>query len=166
MAEAPRYEIAIVKYRLDRWLAILSIVASFATAIKSQWKQKYFDNQIEVYRAASNSAARIASLKKAGAPSDEIQKAYIEFTSYYWGPMSIFEDGHVEKAMIKFKKGVDDKKSPEILEQLSLKLAHIFRNATFDYYFPAEEDPIIKGTNKQLLDQMNELLLKKEKAQH
>ena len=91
---------------------------------QDQWQQKFYDNQIDVYRNASTAAAKIATLKKTGAPSEEIERAYVEFSSYFWGPMCIFEGADVERAMVKFKTGVDSKKSAHVLEQLALKLSH------------------------------------------
>lgn len=84
MAETARNINNNITNRFDRWLSILSTVASFATAIgvfagiyfgykqiaqqqtilanqisaqreerKNQWQQKFYDNQIDVYRDAS-----------------------------------------------------------------------------------------------------------------
>ena len=189
MDEAPNNKYNINTNRFDRWLSILSTVASFATAIgvfagiyfgykqiaqqqviltnqisaqreerMNQWQQKFYDNQIDVYRDVSSIAAKISTLKNNNAGHEEIQKAYVEFLTYFWGPMAIFEDSAVEQAMLKFKSGIDKDKSGKVLEQLSLKLSHIFRNGTHQYYFKPPAPASSLGSNEKLLNDMNKLL--------
>jgi hypothetical protein len=92
------------------------------------------ETQMRIYQEASAAAAGIATLPRESA---EWKQSRNDFLRLYHGPLAIFEDfDHasqqkltVELAMIIFKSAMDDNASPQILEGLSLALAHSCRES-------------------------------------
>jgi hypothetical protein len=127
-------------------------------SIEEQWAQKFYEERMTIYRRATEAAARIATLKSMDAGDDQLREPMEQFHTLFWGPMCITEGDDVERAMVKFKAGLDTHISPRKLEQMALCLAHICKNETRVFYKiePSKMDSY--GTNEQLLAKMQELL--------
>ena len=125
-------------------------------ALEEEWKQKFFDNQIEIYSEVAAVAGKIAALGNAA--SDEDRAKYkLEFSALFWGKMCIVEGADVEQAMIFFKRGLDKNIKSEKLEQLAVNLVHVCRNETKQRYFPAEQPKAELDDNNQIIARMQKI---------
>jgi len=129
--------------------------------LEDEWRQRFFDNQISIYRDVVETAGRIAVLSRNR--DDPRMKAELEeFLTQFWGQMCIVEGSDVERAMILFKSGVEKQLPAEKIEQLALNLAHVCRNETNTRYFLTSDEiskrKSSRGTNEQLLEKMKTLV--------
>jgi hypothetical protein len=133
--------------------------AAQTEAIKEQWNSTFYDERIKLYTRATEAAARIASLKHMNAPAKAIDTAIIEFRNLFWGPMCITEGPEVESAMVKFNIGLSKGANAEVLQQLALLLAHVCKNETYAYYLKTDEIASVYGSNREILTQMDDLIV-------
>jgi len=127
-------------------------------AIREQWRQTFYDERIAVYSRATETAGRIASLMSSGGTDEELSEAVVEFRTLFWGPMCITEGADVEKAMVKFNKGLNSNLSAAEMEQLALYLAHVCRNEAYNYYFEDKKAGSRYGPNEEVLSRMDAVI--------
>lgn len=165
--------------RWNTWIAlagaigvVLSILVGFSqvtaqseaqvTALNQQWKQQFYRERLELYRRATETAARIATLKTTNASTEQLDGSMREFYTLFWGPMAMTEEAAVESAMVKFKAGLDRNLDGRTLQTLALYLAHVARNETNSAYLEGQSASSGYGTNAEILSKMAKLVEKVE----
>ena len=128
--------------------------------LEDEWRQKFFDNQIEIYRELADVVGKIAVLRN-DVDDPEFANQTRQFLALFWGKMCIVEGSDVERAMIQFKRGIDQKLAADELEQLALSLVHVCRNETNERYFLTDAER--KQRESKLFGSNNEILKKMEK---
>ena len=137
-------------------ISIYTGLKSQTNAINNQWGQMFYDEKMSQYIKVTESAARIAVLKK-HKKTEELEKEIITFRTHFWGPMGIVEGDEVEKAMVTFNKGIDTV-GDDSLETMAIYLAHICRNEARRIFLHNEGTSSHYGTSEELLILMKTLL--------
>ena len=84
----------------------------------------YLEKQLDLYTETTQVTAIIATSKD----QEEIKIATNRFNELYWGELAMVERDEVAKAMIAFRKALDDNKIQSELANLALKVAHACRD--------------------------------------
>ena len=135
--------------------------------LENEWRQKFFDNQIEIYGEVADVVGKIAVLRDDVEDIDhvdgtEFAKQTREFQILFWGKMCIVEGSDVEQAMIQFELGLREKLGAGDLKQLAFSLVHVCRNETNERYFLTYAERKRReskqfGSNTEILKKMADL---------
>jgi hypothetical protein len=74
-------------------------------------------------------AALVASVIATSVDTESVNKAVARFWELYWGHLALFEDKHVESAMVDFKNVLVRAHTQVELQNSALALAHACRNS-------------------------------------
>ena len=110
---------------MQYWLGETNRRHQLAAQRELDTRRPFLDRQLAIYTEAVRSAATIAS----SLDSVAVQEATRQFMRLYWGEMALVEDKKVEEAMYAFSRGLECRADRQILEQLSLRLAHAVRGS-------------------------------------
>lgn len=127
---------------VDVWLKLLTAAGGFATIgwglyqfnanqrIQAETRrieatQPYLDRQLELYTAATQAAATLATSDDPG----KLAEANDRFWALHWGELALVEDADVEAAVVDFGAKLNDGATRKALEQASLRIAHACRNS-------------------------------------
>lgn len=119
----------------DRWENVQLEIQRANDSRELELRKPFWEKQLELYFAASEAAATIATSNN---PSDK-RAAEAKFWVYYWGSLAIVEDAGMKKpedavvegAMVRFGFCLDGKEACDAdeLKQRSLSLAHRCRES-------------------------------------
>lgn len=107
-----------VKRRWEVWLGIVGPILTVSGILVGVWQFNVGEARKAAYEHASKlwlqrvetytSVAKLAGKIAVHSDDQSFSKAVDEFMSAYWGDMILVEDSNVEKAMIDFRKEVED----------------------------------------------------------
>lgn len=138
-------------------LTIIFTMKAQTKAIENQWYQEFYKQRMSVYLKASKAASMIAYLKDSKHDAKLLKENILEFQTLYGGQMAVLEKKEVEKAMVRFKKGLDNNISNDSLKDLALYLSHVLRNeSSYDYEFKNVVSTY--GNNTHLLKLMDDII--------
>lgn len=113
-------------------VAVLSVVVAiiqYGLTKRSEFRKRFWEEQLGLYRRACSAAASIASAQYIA----DVENERKEFWKLFWGELSILEHANVKHAMENFGTQLRQVEAgaakPNTLEQRSYKLARACRTS-------------------------------------
>jgi hypothetical protein len=105
---------------------------------QAELKRRYWEEQVTIYRDATQTAAAIAISESL----DEVREERRNFWTLYWGEMSLLEHREVEQAMVAFGKQLAaweaSQEKPELIENYAFDIAHCCRKSLLKTWSPVD----------------------------
>lgn len=123
-------------------LSLLFGIIQYGLTKRGEFRKRFWEEQLSVYRRVCVAAASLATAKKIS----EVELERVEFWRLFWGELAILEHGNVKNAMEDFgaqlTKVQENEASPDSLKQLSYRLARACRKSLEETWDPVGLDDL------------------------